>query len=327
MVLDAVECALADAGTDASAIDAVVTASVDLLDGLTASNIAVTEVVGAVMKPETRIAADGLCALAHAACQLWAGAYDMVLVVAHGKASMTPHQALTAWAMDPIYLQPLGVDFLACAGLVAQRIAAADPSSIERWAHTAAERCSAAPNAPAIDAAHVLASPLVAAPLTDAMCAPFADGACAVVLRRVDAAGSAKNSARLLLTGVGHDLDRHNLGERDLSQWSGLSRACSRALSQASINDATGFDLLEPSCLYPHEEELFIHAVKPRRDALVSPDGGLFGGVAPVAAGLSRFCAAARRMRAEPDLRCALAHGTWGPAGQGQVVATLESGT
>lgn len=57
IVLQAVEGALEDAGITHKDIDAVVTASVDILDGLTASNIAVTEVVGAVMKPEARIAA------------------------------------------------------------------------------------------------------------------------------------------------------------------------------------------------------------------------------------------------------------------------------
>ncbi|MBI5477629.1 MAG: thiolase domain-containing protein, partial [Deltaproteobacteria bacterium] len=51
MVLEAVEGALEDAVLGWNEIDAVVTASVDLFDGMTASNVAVTEVVGAVMKP------------------------------------------------------------------------------------------------------------------------------------------------------------------------------------------------------------------------------------------------------------------------------------
>ncbi|MCP4299133.1 MAG: hypothetical protein GY783_00990, partial [Gammaproteobacteria bacterium] len=50
MALDAVQQALANAAMSYDDIDAVVTASVDVFDGLTASNIAVTEVVGAVMK-------------------------------------------------------------------------------------------------------------------------------------------------------------------------------------------------------------------------------------------------------------------------------------
>lgn len=354
MVLDAVEAALDDAKLSFDAVDAVVTASVDLFDGLTASNVAVTEVVGAVMKPETRIAADGQCALAHAACQIWAGAYDTVLVVAHGKPSMAPQVALTAWAMDPIHLQPLGVDFLVCAGLVAQALAGRDADAVSRWARTAsARRCAAATLgvAGACTSDEVLASPAVATPLTEQMCAPLADAACAVVLRRLDEGD--KSDIRVLLRGIGHDLDVHSLGDRDLTSWSGLRRAYERACSQADIPTPSAFGLFEPACLYPHEEELFAdaisghaahlresdHAVHLRESdhaahlresdknnaALFSPEGGLFAGATPVAAGLSRVIASVRRLREHPQLGRALAHGTWGPAGQGQVVSILEA--
>jgi 3-oxoacyl-[acyl-carrier-protein] synthase III len=46
MVYQAVRKCLEDAGETMSAVDAVVTASIDLLDGKTASNISITEVVG-----------------------------------------------------------------------------------------------------------------------------------------------------------------------------------------------------------------------------------------------------------------------------------------
>ncbi len=87
MVLEAVERALADARIGMSEVDAVVTASVDLWDGRTASNIQVTEVVGAVMRPEARVAGDGLLAAIHAAMTVGAGAYGTVLVAAHCKMS------------------------------------------------------------------------------------------------------------------------------------------------------------------------------------------------------------------------------------------------
>ena len=59
MVYGAVRKWLNDAGERISDVAAIVTASVDLFDGKTASSIYITEVVGAVMKPETRIAGDG----------------------------------------------------------------------------------------------------------------------------------------------------------------------------------------------------------------------------------------------------------------------------
>jgi acetyl-CoA acetyltransferase len=328
MVLDAVEAALDDAKLGFDAVDAVVTASVDLFDGLTASNVAVTEVVGAVMKPETRIAADGQCALAHAACQIWAGAYDTVLVVAHGKPSMAPHHALTAWAMDPIHVQPLGVDFLVCAGLVAQALAGRDADAVSRWARTAAARRGAASTrgvAGPCTSDEILASPAVATPLTEQMCAPLADAACAVVLRRLDEGD--ESDTRVLLRGIGHDLDVHSLGDRDLTRWDGLGRAYARACSQADVLAPSAFGLFEPACLYPHEEDLFADAIGLGKAALFSPEGGLFAGATPVAAGLSRVIASVRRLREDPQLERALAHGTWGPAGQGQVVSILEATT
>lgn len=161
IVLEAVEAALEDAGLTHDDIDAVVTASVDLLDGLTASNIAVTEVVGAVMKPETRIAADGLCAAIHGSAQILAGAYETVLIVAHAKPSLSNYNDITLWGMEPVFMQSLGLDFKSASGLQAAAIAAEDDGAEERWARLAAERSGN------ISAAEVLASPVIASPLRE----------------------------------------------------------------------------------------------------------------------------------------------------------------
>lgn len=323
IVLEAVEAALADADVTLDAVDAVTTCSVDLYDGLTAANIAITEVVGAVMKPETRIAADGLAALVHACSQLWAGAYGAVLVVAHGKPSMADHRGLTAWAMDPIVLQPLGVDFLTCAALQAQALAAQDRDAERRWADTAAARRNAVGSgaeAPRT-AEDVLRSPMVASPLRRDMCAPLADGACAVVLRR-----RAAQRGDVVVTGVGHDLAEHGLGDRPLTAWSGLARAFARARAVAGLDgpDAT-FAVAEPACFYAHEEDLFLTATGITRATALSPTGGLFGGAVPAAAGLGRLIAARDWLRGRAAGSRGLAHGAWGPAGQGQAVALLEA--
>lgn len=315
MVLEAVEAALAEAEIGHADIDAVTTASVDLFDGITASNIAVTEVVGAVMKPEARISADGLVAIAHAACQIWAGAYQTVLVVAHAKASIAPHQRLTQWAMDPIHIQPLGVDFLTCAGLQARILADRDPGAEKRWAEIVAKRRNGVTSVE-----EILASPSVASPLRQGMCAPMGDGASAVVLR------AAKKGLRgPVLSGVGYDLEPHALGDRDLTRWSGMERALDRACKAAGYGDRRpDFDLAEPSCLYPHEEELFIAAASLGDETEISPDGGLLAGYVPVVAGLSRLAAATRYLRDKNAGARALVHGTWGPAAQGQVVAIMN---
>lgn len=324
IVLEAVDAALADAGLDHARIDATVTASVDLFDGLTASNIAVTEVVGAVMKPETRIAADGLLALVHALCELRAGACETVLVVAHCKPSMAPQRALVRWALDPVFLQPLGLDFHACAGLQACAVAGADATAPQRWAQLVAQRRrgSAGLRAPVSPVA-VLASAVVSAPLREEMCAPSGDGACAVILR----AGPDPRSKRAVrIVGAGYDLAPHSLGDREPAAWEGLARACRRAYTMAGIGaPAAAFDVAEPSCRFPHEEELFVAASGISAGTPRSPGGGLFAGYTPVAAGLSRLVAARDYLLDHAGARRALVHGAWGPAGQGQAVVVLEA--
>ncbi|MBI5529454.1 MAG: hypothetical protein HY897_24270 [Deltaproteobacteria bacterium] len=317
------ERALGDAVVRWVDIDAVVTASVDLFDGLTASNVAVTEVIGAVMKPETRIAADGLCAAIHAACQLRAGACRTVLVVAHGKASMAPRAAIEAWAVDPIFLQPLGVNFSTIAGLEARLLCDRDPEAVERWGHVVARRrADAAPHgvAAAVAPEDVLAAPVLASPLTQAMEAPPADAAYAVVLR-ADGDG-----LPVRWVAAGHDLEAHAPGDRPLSSRPGLRRAFDRACRSAALAPDAPFGLLEPSCRYPHEEDLLRQVLGAAcKSAAISPGGGLYAGDAPCAAGLGRLVDAARRLRDEPRLGRALVHGAWGPAGQGQAVAILEA--
>lgn len=325
MVLEAVELSLDDAECDFDDVDAIVTASMDLLDGLTASNLAITEVVGAVMNPETRIAGDGLAAVAHGVAQVKSGAYDTVLIVAHSKPSMVDYDELTAWAMNPIYFQSAGVDFRICEGLQARLMCEENVRESQRhWAQVAAQRLKDA-NGPnqhlQLSPEDILESPPLATPLREAMRAPLVDRACAVVLTSEKKSESSSAS----VIGTGGDLSSHSPGNRDLRVWKGLERACQRAYKKADIKDPTGeIDLLEPSCRYPHEEKLFIEAAGVGEEIPLSPCGGLFAGWAPVTAGLSRLAVGAKWLSEEQGRTRALVHGTWGPAGQAHAVAILE---
>ena len=61
---------LDDAGLNIRDIENVVSSSVDLWDGATASGAFLTEVVGAVMGSETRVSEDGILAALHATLNL-----------------------------------------------------------------------------------------------------------------------------------------------------------------------------------------------------------------------------------------------------------------
>ncbi len=89
------------------------------MDGKTASGVYVTEVIGSVMKPETRVANDGLFALLQGFMAIKSGLYNTCLVVAHCKASESSHFELSNWTFDPIFQQPLGLDYLSSAALQA----------------------------------------------------------------------------------------------------------------------------------------------------------------------------------------------------------------
>lgn len=278
----AVQDALTDAGITHAEIDAVVTASVDLYDGLTASNVAVTEVVGAVMKPETRIAGDGLLAVCQGAMSILAGAYKTVLAVAHCKASMGDLWGISNWTFDPIFQQPLGLDDRVAAGLQASMLPAAPPR-------------------------------------TDAMSLPkrqpVADGAAAVIL------SSAQSP--ITIRGMGWALEEHLLGDRALCKAPALREAARQAYGQAGItNPESELSLVEISDHFDHQRTLWTSELGLSDFPHINLSAGLERGVPPFVAGLDRLIEVVLRLRSKPGL--GLAHGCWGPAGQGQVVVVAE---
>lgn len=281
MVHQAVQAALADAGLRFSQIDAVVTASVDLYDGLTASNVAVTEVVGAVMKPECRVAGDGLLAVCQAAMSILAGAYETVLVAAHCKASMGDRRGIENWTFDPIYQQPLGLDDLSAAALQAAVLG-----------------CSAPP-----------------------LPNPPADGAAAIILARSPNLKSEIRNPKLI--GMGWALDEHYLGDRDLTDSPALRAAARRAYALAGIADPRReLAFAEVSDYFHYQRALWSSALGFDTFANLNPSGGLAHGVPPFVAGLDRLIEIILHLREQPGL--GLAHGCWGPAGQGQAVVIAE---
>lgn len=280
LVYRAVQAALNDAGLTMRDVDARVTASVDLWDGLTASNIAITEVVGAVMQPEARVAGDGLLAVCQGALSILAGAYRTVLVVAHCKATMSDRWSVSNWTFDPIYQQPLGLDDFSAAALQASAL-----------------RSSAPP-----------------------LLCPLADGAAAIILSQKDFQSA--TSAPITIRGMGWALDEHYLGDRDLTDSPALRDAARRAFSLAGITDPQrDLACAEISDHFDYQRALWARALGLSDFPNLNLSGGLARGVPPFVAGLDRLIEIVLRLREKPGL--GLAHGCWGPAGQGHVVMVL----
>jgi len=334
LVHEAAQAALRNAGVSMQDVDAVVTASVDLWDGLTASNVAVTEVVGAVMKPETRVAGDGLLAVCQAAMTILSGGYRTVLVVAHGKGSMADRWALSKWTFDPLYQQPLDLDDLAAGALQAQVYLERYGISPELVARVAVKNR----RQPGLTIDAVLASPMLSPPIHELEVSPEADGACAVVLAAASFVGTAgKRPARV--RGFGFALESHYLGDRDLANPAGLREAAARAYRMAGIADPLRqIQVAHVSETFAHQEllwyeglafcdhgkgaRLLMDDLTSSEGALpVNPRGGLLAGVPPFVGGVDRLVCAVEDVRA--GAITALAHGTWGPAGQGHCVVVV----
>ncbi len=302
MAYRAVKSCLHDAGRGMNAVNAIVTSSVDLWDGKTASNIGVTEAVGAVMKSETRIGGDGLLALMHGAMMVLSGHYTTVLVVAHGKSSEGDVDAISNWAFDPVYQQPLGVTHSQSLALQTQAFCGR-----EGGARSVAE----------------IASNLGIE--NGSVAAPQGDGACAVLLEPGD--------GPVMLEGFGYDLDRHYLGDRDLARSEGLERAAGRAMQAAGgLHPQRDIDRFFWSISSAAQLALWSEAVSVW--SLEQATAELFdlrhqlqwSGLPPFVAGLQRMVSAVDEMRSGREVKRSFVQGCHGPAGQAQAVCVLASG-
>ncbi len=346
MVYHAVRKCLDDAGEEMSAIDAIVTASVDLHDGKTASNISITEVVGAVMKPETRIAGDSLLALAHGAMTISSGQYNKVLVVAHGKASEGDSEKISNWAFDPIFQQPLGLTNSIALGLQSQAFLGRCPAIIgdEKARADMVTRFFAGDSslkespfaAKGLTSEDVLNTPISIDPLHELEVAQVGDGAAAILLEGGISDG-------IELQGFGYSLDRHYLGDRDLSRSESLTKAVAGAAKMAGMDqikdkiDRYYWSLSSSLQLPLWAEAAGVWDFNDGLEALLNksihnsgdnstahPGANTWNNLPPIAIGLQRLIAAVKDLKGQATGDCALVQGCYGAAGQSQVVCLIK---
>jgi len=182
--------AYADAGLDPRGeIDSFLTCSEDLAEGTSIFDEYVPDQIGGAERPVYTVSGDTIQGMATAYMQIASGIVDVVAVEAHSKASNvdTPG-ALHAFALDPVFVRPLGFNAHALAGLEASMYLASSGNTREQCAHVAAKnRRNALANPVAAHAAtvnpeDVLASPPAFEPLSDLDVSAPADGALVIVL-------------------------------------------------------------------------------------------------------------------------------------------------
>jgi acetyl-CoA C-acetyltransferase len=333
-------------------IEAAITVSDDLFDARTISDNAITDAAGAHFLSEEKVASDGAQGVYYAAANILSGHHDVVLLVGHCKESQSASRnMITHVAFDPFFTRPVGLDYLAAAGLQAQAYMHKSGVTEEQLAEVVVrsrEWAAKNPHAQEQDPLtkeEVLVSAYLADPIREKFMYPVSDGAVAMILASEERAKELTDKP-IWITGLGNCYDTFYLGERDLGGNFSLGRAACRAYGMAGIKDSkSAFDVVELSEQYAHhmpqwaeglglcnagDGAKWLAAGGPEKQN-VNRSGGMLAGNPMMISGLVRTAECVLQLRGDAGDRQvsgakrALAQGCCGPAGQLQSVVVLEA--
>jgi acetyl-CoA C-acetyltransferase len=251
-------------------IDTFVLCSNDFQSGRTISNVFEDTPVGAYMKDETKVEADGAWAVTYAATRILSGIYDTALVVANslGGSEFRPYLIMD-YQLNPTYDRQLGlVNELSSAAFQAR-------SYMDRYGMTDAQLDmiaarllrNAAKNPNALQAKadatpeYVAGSDYLYEPLRKLHCYPFTDGACALLLASAEKANDLADSP-VWIKGLGDSIESYYLGERELFRSRSVRLAAERAYEMAGISDPRDqLDVAEVSARFAHQEPIICEAL------------------------------------------------------------------
>jgi len=353
LVYEVVRATLDSVGATPKDVDNIVSCSQDFLDGRTISNRTIPEAEGGYMKPEAKVAADGTQAVFYGMMRILSGKYRTGLVLAHAKMSEGSQNVIANAMFDPFYQQAVGLDELSAAALSMRRYLHTTRATEEHCAAVAAKALNNALKNPyvfrgaSVSAEDVLASPVLASPIREAMAMKPADGACAMLLAHEDEVSRFTNSP-VWITGAGCSLDAYYLGDRELGGCESLVQAAGKSYAMAGIRDPKSeVGLVELCDFYSFQELLWSEGLgladpgegaalfDSGRTALsgdlpINASGGGLGGNPLCVAGMTRVMECARQIRGEAGehqkegVNTAVAQGSTGPCGQNQCVIVLS---
>lgn len=337
MVYGATALALDQARITRRQLDNVVLAGSDELDGRPISSMLMSAPAGAYLTDEIKVTDSGLMALCLGFARIAAGEFHAGMVASWCKSSKTDIDQVMRYRADPFYLRPLGFDGTVADGLFAQalsvhhRVSGAEAS--ER-ACRAAARAQANPRglqAEPTDLAAVEASDYVAAPIRAAQIAPLTDGAVSMVIASETFLRANPQCVPIArITGVGWSSDSYRLDAKRLSELGAARRAWSAALAMAGLGGADDLDVIELDSPTGWHEAAWVRAFEIGNERAISPSGGAFAhnpffcaGLVNAAECVLQVSGQAGAVQREQANRAA-AHGCYGFAQQGNVVAVIE---
>ncbi|MDP8223279.1 MAG: hypothetical protein P9L99_07970 [Candidatus Lernaella stagnicola] len=259
----AVTDALADAALDHTEIQAALTASEDLVEGRSIADEFTTDALAAKLKPNDRICGDSLLAVLHAAMQIEAGVFDVVLVGGYEKSAEAQLDRLDAMAMDPFYDQPVCNVAEALAGMEWMRFRHETGLDRRIAALIAAKNHAAgAPYGEPVSVDQILAGAPIVEGITRFEKAVPADGAVAIILASEEKAkeiAARHKTARPLLTLKSFSFAAETSwnGSRRYGAFPHLKSVATRVYRDAGITDPTGtLAFAELDDRYAHREAM-----------------------------------------------------------------------
>lgn len=307
LVFEASAAALADAGLSRSDLDGVCLGASDQLDGRAISSMQLAGPAGGYLKDEIKVGDDGSLAFATAVLRIEAGNDRRVLAASWTKASESPLDAALGVNAEPVYSRPAGLHPLVAEAAV-----------------TAAFLDRAGLPAPRGSADDFFCWPL----RHDDLPTPT-DAAVAIVL--------AEGPGPVEVAGLSWATEVADPTARRLTPEAAVAAVAGKAAAEAGIV-IDGRTVIETTDRTPYRLAMTLAGlglgppggagVSPGRigEGLVNlnPSGGLRVSNPVYAAGLERVAHAALAVRAGAPV--AVAHSSYGYAGQGQFVTILRGG-
>jgi acetyl-CoA acetyltransferase len=298
LVFEASRAALTDAGLERADIDGVCLAASDQLDGRAISSMQLAGPAGGYLKDEIKLGDDGSLAFAMAVLRIEAGADRTVLAVSWTKESESPLEMALGVNAEPVFTRPAGLH-----PMVAE--AAVTASFLDRVGLPAPEGT---------------ADEFACWPLRHSDLPAPTDAAVALVLRQGPGA--------VEVAGLSWATEVPDPTGRRLTPEAAVAEVAGRASAEAGVV-LDGSVVIETTDRTPYRLAMTLAglglATETRALANVNPSGGLAASNPVYAAGLERVAHAALAVRRGAPL--AVAHSSYGYAGQGQLVTILRAGT
>lgn len=326
--------ALDAAGVSRRQLDHLTIAACDELDGRPISSMLMAAPAGGYGIDEVKVTDSGATALCLEYARLTSGEFRLGLVASWCKSSKTDLGSVYRFRADPFFSRPLGIGDHVGDALFAQAAGISEEEAARRVVR-AYERAARNPRglrraAPTLD--EVNTSPYEAMPIREGHRAPASDGAVSLVLASeefVRANREVKPLARLL--GVGWATDSFRLDRERLVAQLAARSAYAAAMRRAGLSSIDDIDVIEFESPTGYHEAVYAKIFDLENDSKVSPSGGAFAQNPVFCTGLINAAEAVLQVAGQAGpvqvagARTALAHGCFGCAQQGHVVAIFAS--